>query len=248
MASKYLLWKYRDVKPDEPPPPMTRKEKIRNWIDYNKWWVVFWVVVAVILARILWSVLGIGEIKPDYMFAYVGDTGMPEDCAAALQASLESLGEDVNGDGHVAVELRQYVIREADDNPAAGLDYAAYASGITLTADLESGESYFFLLQDPESFQLQTEVLVQQDGSFPEEEGTGAAGMTCRWTDCPVLADLDLGEYSEDAAGQTVSGSSREFVSELYLARRGFYSERQQAKHSGSAEFWDRLTEGAVFS
>ncbi len=31
MASEYLKWKYRDVKPDEPPPPMTRKQRLANW-------------------------------------------------------------------------------------------------------------------------------------------------------------------------------------------------------------------------
>lgn len=34
MASEYLKWKYRDVKPDEPPKPLTRKEKLANWFYY----------------------------------------------------------------------------------------------------------------------------------------------------------------------------------------------------------------------
>ena len=30
MASKYLKQKYRDVKPNEPPPPLTGKERLAN--------------------------------------------------------------------------------------------------------------------------------------------------------------------------------------------------------------------------
>ena len=39
MASEYLKWKYRDVKPDEPI-RLTRKEKALNWWHYHKWYVL----------------------------------------------------------------------------------------------------------------------------------------------------------------------------------------------------------------
>ena len=35
MASEYLKWKYRDVKPDEPSPELTGKEKLANWFHYS---------------------------------------------------------------------------------------------------------------------------------------------------------------------------------------------------------------------
>ena len=36
MAGEYFRWKYRDVKPDEPPPEPTGKEKLANWFHYYK--------------------------------------------------------------------------------------------------------------------------------------------------------------------------------------------------------------------
>ena len=45
MASEYLKWKYRDVKPDEPPPERSKKDKLANWLHYHKWWIVVWAVL-----------------------------------------------------------------------------------------------------------------------------------------------------------------------------------------------------------
>ena len=59
MASEYLKWKYRDVKPDEPI-VYTKEEKRRNWWDYHKWHVVIAVVLVLIAADIIWDALGIG--------------------------------------------------------------------------------------------------------------------------------------------------------------------------------------------
>ena len=36
MASEYIKYQLRDVKPQEAPAPLTRKEKIKNWFDYYK--------------------------------------------------------------------------------------------------------------------------------------------------------------------------------------------------------------------
>ena len=46
MASEYLKWKYRDVKPDAPL-VLTPKEKRANWWHYHKWTLLSGVVVAV---------------------------------------------------------------------------------------------------------------------------------------------------------------------------------------------------------
>ena len=35
MASEYYKWKYKDVTPDAPPPPLGRKEKALNWLYYH---------------------------------------------------------------------------------------------------------------------------------------------------------------------------------------------------------------------
>ena len=39
MASQYLKWKYRDVKPDAPV-ELTEAQRRANWWHYNKWYVL----------------------------------------------------------------------------------------------------------------------------------------------------------------------------------------------------------------
>lgn len=238
MASEYLKWKYKDVKPREKV-ELTPAEKRKNWWYYHKWHVLIGVVLAIIGGNLIYSALGIGQVRPDYRFAYVGASALPEDTAAALEAGLASLGEDVNGDGQVAVSLRQYPLYSADPQ-------TVMAAQIQLTADLAEGESYFFLLEDPERFQRDYHSLCRLDGSLPEEDDGSAGGTYWLWEQCPALAGLELGSYRYNALGETVSGDNGELVSGLAVARRGFWTEKDAAYLDGCAALWEKMTEGAV--
>ena len=44
MASEYLKWKYRDIKPDQPV-EHTKKQKAANWWHYHRWWLLAGVVL-----------------------------------------------------------------------------------------------------------------------------------------------------------------------------------------------------------
>ena len=107
MASEYLKWKARDEKPAPPPPPMTKQERALNWLHYHRLHLIAAAVVLWIAGSMLWNVLGIGQTKPDYIFAWIGGGELPQEAAAGLETALAALGEDVNGDGKVVVELRQ---------------------------------------------------------------------------------------------------------------------------------------------
>ena len=242
MASEYLKWKYRDVKPDEPPPELTGKEKLANWFHYHKWWIVVWAFLLFSAGSILWNALGIGRVRPDYVFAYVGSAALPDDCAAALESALAALGQDVNGDGQVVAELRQYVSNaDSEDSLMYG-----YASDVTLVADITNGDSYFFLMEDPAGFQRAYQVLAGPDGSLPEDDDHGIAGRAFQWSGCPVLAGLELGGFEETYLDQSVAGDNQELLSGLYFGRRGFYDENQAAKQQANEVLWEILTEGAV--
>ena len=52
MASEYLKWKYRDVKPRETK-ELTPAEKRKNWWHYHKWHILTGVVLAAALALIM---------------------------------------------------------------------------------------------------------------------------------------------------------------------------------------------------
>ncbi|MDE6590172.1 MAG: hypothetical protein K2K53_07505 [Oscillospiraceae bacterium] len=239
MASEYLKWKYRDVKPAEKV-ELTRSEKRKNWWYYHKWHVVIGVVLAGIGINILCHALGLGQIRPDYQIAYVGDNALPDDTAAAIEAAFASLGEDLNGDGRITVRLNQYA-------STGGFDAEmAVSAEVTLMADIMNRDSYFFLLENPAWFQVNYRSLRRLDGSLPPEGDYSADGTYLAWGDCPALANMELGSYSYQAVGNTVTGSSDELAAGLSVARRGFWTGESCKYPEGCDALWDKLVEGAV--
>ena len=246
MASEYLKWKYRDVKPDEPV-RLTRKEQVLNWWHYHKWYVLLGILLLGIGGSLVKSALHIGEIQPDYQFAFVADELLPADTVTALESALAEYGEDCNGDGKVTVRLNQYTGTGNVQTDNSDTAYYAYASEVTLMADLEDCESYFFILQDYETFQMDYAILRHLDGTLSD------AGLTrdekpiaLQWSDCPVLSGLELGTYSESVGDQEISGDSQERLSGFYFARRGFWTDRTVDNADGCDILWDALTRGAV--
>lgn len=241
MASEYIKWKIRDVQPDTPI-EYTRQQKRANWLYYHKWHFVVGVVLILILLNIGKSMLGIDEVKPDYQIAYIGTNALPEDAAAAVEEIFASLGQDCNGDGKVTVQLNQYATYDFTDNEDTDRIYYAQAAQVSLMSDLESCDSFFFLLEEYETFQKNYMILSYPDGSLPDEWDTDYPSLVYAWTRCPVLADLNLGEYTETVAGTEVSGDIQELLSGLYLARRGFWSEKTCSNLEGCETLWNRLT------
>ena len=236
MASEYLKKKYQDVKPD-PKRELTPAEKRKNWWYYHKWHVVIVIVLLAIVGSIVWKALH--QVRPDYQIAYIGSYALPDDTAAALENGIAALGEDLNGDGQVAVHLVQYTSADGTD------PQTVMAAEVKLMADLTANESYFFLLEDPESFQANYSILRGLDGSLPEN-GVCEAGTYLAWEQCPALSQMDLGEYAYSLLGGTASGSSSELLSGLYIARRGFWSEDDILYPEGCEALWQKMTEGAI--
>lgn len=224
MASEYLKWKARDEKPAPPPAPLTKKEKLLNWLHYHRLHLIAAAALLWIAGSMLWNVLGIGRTKPDYIFAYIGRDSLPEDSAAALEDALAALGEDVNGDGKIAVELRQYATDRSGEAETAL--YYNSAANTQLLADITAGESYFFLAEDPQSVQRAYQIFAAPDGTPPADGDYEAADKVFPLRGLPALAGLDG-------------------VPGLYLGRRCFYDEKQAAQHAADEAFWDLLTEGA---
>ena len=242
MASEYLKWKYRDVAPEEHI-ELTKQQRRRNWWHYHKWHVVIGAVLLCAIGNILYNALGIGEIWPDYRIAYVGSVYLPDETVAALESALSELGEDANGDGRVAVELRQYVSGSAGNADAA---YFTMAASAKLMADITDRDSYFFLLEDPESFQLGYHALRRLDGTLPTDVDRDWERCCIRWADCPALAGLDLGGYEETLLTQQNTGDNQALLENLYLARRGFWTEKTSDNVEACDALWDALTKGVL--
>ncbi len=228
MASEYLKKKYRDVKPDAPPPPLTWKERLANWFYYNKLWIVVWAVILSVVGSMVRNALGIGRVKPDYIFAYIGGDELPEACAEDLQRELAALGRDVNGDGRVAVELRQYATGRSGDAETAM--YYNYAADVVLVADITAAESYFFIVEDPAAVQLAYQIFAQADGTPPADDDFAADDKVFPWSGCPVLAGLAV---------------DQEPLKGLSIGRRCFYDEEQAREQGENDALWRVITEGA---
>lgn len=228
MASEYLRQKaQREAPPPEQPIVYTKKEKIRNWLHYNWYWFAVGAVVLWIVGSMLWNILGIGRVKPDYRFAYVGKTPIPTEQAEALETALASLGVDQNGDGQVKIELRQYIIGRSGDAETV-LSYNR-AADTQLLADMTTGDSYFFLTDDPDSLQRSYQILAKADGSAPDERDYTADGKAFLWTDCSTLTALPV---------------EQNVFSGLSLGRRYFAGSAAQG-HQADDALWKILTKGA---
>jgi len=218
-------------------------EKFQNWFYYNKLWVFVGAVILWIAGSMLWNVLGIGQVEPDYRFIYIGSRKLPEDCIEALEAGLATMADDYNGDGTVTVVVTQCVTtsNEALENQIYG-----YGSEITLLADITEGESHFFLMDDPETVQLSFQILANSDGSIPADQDYEAMDKVFAWADCPRLASLELGTYEDAYLDRLETGSCQKLLSGLYIGRRYYYDPSMEENPEGNEKLWQTITEGAT--
>jgi hypothetical protein len=221
----------------------TKKEKFLNWLHYNKLWVAAVALVIWVTGSMLWNVLGIGQSQPDYCFAYVGSRELSAETVEILEKALASFGTDLNGDGQVVVSLTQHIT--ADPTNTDNMMYG-YAADMTVLADITEGESTFFLLEDPVSFQISFQILAHLDGSIPAEEDFEALDKVYLWKNCPALASLELGMYEDKYLDLTETGEIQDLLSGLYLGRRYFFDPSQQKNPDADDALWRAMTEGAT--
>ena len=220
----------------------TIKERLANWFYYNKIWVAVGAVILWVAGSMLWNALGIGQEKPDFCVAYVGGVQMPEDCVTAVEAALEELAPDANGDGTVVVTLIQYIL--PGTATVEDMRYS-YAAQMSLLADITEGQSLLFLVEDPQEFQRAFQILAHLDGTIPDEEDYEGLDKVYAWGNCPVLADLDLGGYADSYLDITETGENQSLLSGLYLGRRYFYDKTQEPHPEENELLWQILTAGA---
>lgn len=230
----------------EPPREYTKTEKAANWWHYH-WGIVVIVVLCAFFG--IWIIKDtVFQTRPDVQIAYVGTHDLPADTVTALQDALTPFCEDTNGDGKVVVQVDTYNVDFDADN--VNTDAYNQMAGVTrLSAELSSGgKTYIFLLEDPAAFESSTGALQYLDGTVPDDPDTANPDwteMVYRWTDCPVLAGLDLGDYASDAV-QSESGSSQELMSRYYIGIRGAWNKDSADLLEGGEELWNKLTAGAV--
>lgn len=233
MASEYYKWLARDVKPEEEK-VLTREEKWNNWWYYHKLHVIIGILCLLFAANMGYDMWHNARNKPDYTIAYVGSTPLPDDTAEALELAFAGLGEDLNGNGRVQVELLSYAMPDDQTTSASML----------LMLNIETVESMIFLLEDPEGFCATYPVLAGVDGTMPDETGDELQRWY-RWADCPVLASLELGTFRIPLADGVAEGDSRRIMENICIARRGLWGDESSDTIRGALGLWEAMTAGA---
>lgn len=231
----------------EPPREYTKAEKAANWWHYH------WVAVVIGVAAVFfggWIIKDtVFQTRPDVQIAYVGTHELPVDTVNALQNALTPFCQDENGDGKVVVQVATYNIDFDVENESTDAYYQM--AGMTrLNGDLSSGsKTCIFLLEDPENFEKMTGALRYLDGTTPEDQDDAAADwqqMVYRWTDCPVLTGLDLGNFEGYTALDDITDTNQNALAHLYVGCRGVWDNDQAEAFADGFALWDTLTAGAV--
>lgn len=224
-------------------PEETRQQKNhkkwKNWWYYHKWYVVCGIILLGITINIAGNYLGLWTRTPDFQIAYVGKSELPQDTVDALKQAFASIASDFNGDGEVVVQVNQYI--DGSFSPDAETAYFEYASEISLIGDISNCESYFFLMDNPELFQREFQILASFDGSCPADADYTFEDKVIAWSNCPILSGQDLGAYSDALLGEPLSGSNQDLLSGLYLGRRCFYTDSQTDHAEQCSNLWDAL-------
>lgn len=223
------------------PRQYTKKEKLQNWFYYNKWYLAIGAVALYVIGSMVWNLLGIGQVAPDYTVGYMSSRRLTPEMVQTLEEGLARFGQDVNGDGKVKVTVTQYIVAGGESMENITHDYAGE---MAMLADITEGFSTFFLLEDPEHFQQQYQVLSHRDGTPPHEEDFSALDKVCRWADCPALSGLSLGEYTESYLDITETGDFQELLSGLYVGRRFFFDTKMEPDPQANQAFWEAMTAG----
>ena len=246
MAGEYVRWLARDVKPQEKR-ELTPEEKRRNWWDYHKWHVVIAILCVVLIGDVIYDAIQNKRNRPDYVVAYVGQTALPDSLQHRLEEGLAQLGEDLNGNGKVQVQVRQFVIAAESENPVFAMEDTerGYASSMLLQGNIETVESMIFLLEDPELFRATFPILCRADGTLVEDTPDSDVPVYYRWADCPVLTGLELPNFEVPVINGTVEGDCQLALSNLGVARRGLWDDGVNDSILGSIALWERMTEGA---
>ena len=247
MAGEYVRWLARNEKPREKR-ELTPEEKRRNWWDYHKWHVVLAILCAVLIGDVIYDAVNNSRNMPDYVVAYVGQTALPDTLVQVAEDGLAQLGEDLNGNGKVQVELRQYVLSDGSgSNPALALEDTerSQAASLLLQGNIEAVESMIFLLEDPELFREALPIFSRVDGTLEEDTPDSDVPLYYYWEDCPLLAGLELPNFEVPVIDGMVEGDSQAALGKLGVARRGLWDDGTNDTIRGNIALFERITEGA---
>ncbi len=100
-------------------------------------------------------------------------------------------------------------------------------------------------LQAQPGMKQQTFIAGFSAGAGAKAGGIGYESCCLSWSDCPTLQQLSLGEYTEKVLDQEIQGDSQELLNQLFVARRGFWTDRTCSYATQCDALWDVITRGS---
>lgn len=229
-----------DLIKSDPEENMTQSQKASNWWYYHKWYVIGGIIIVAAAFHLIGTLLGFWTKDPDFQIAYVGSYTLPEETISSLEQGFASIAEDFNGDGEVIVQINQYsYIGQSADSSLA---YYEYGNEIPLIGDISACDSFFFLTDDPDRLQQMVQIFSDLDGNRPDDEDYSTEGKVIAWVDCPILAEMELGEYDvSNGFDEEAAVNNQELLSGLYIGRRCFYGDKVSANYEKCCELWELI-------
>lgn len=183
----------REIRPEdlipEQPRILTPHERRVNWWHYHWHYLVLILCAVAALGWYLGRILT--RVEPDYVVTVVSRTSPEQTLLDEVEARLEELASDENGDGRVTVEARGIWLDLAAFQEGGDLARLMESSQERLNAEFYLCESMIFLVDDPAGLEEQYGCFRRLDGTDPRPEETLRVEEFARSVDTTVLAGLD---------------------------------------------------------
>lgn len=173
----------------------TPKGKWDNFWYYHKWHVVIIIAAVLLIAFFVHDLLS--AVHPDYEIGLITQKGYTDQATEALAKEFEKVGEDLNHDGKVVVQVDSYTIAADADKADPNVQMASVTK---FMGDVSDGTSMIFLTDD-ESFrneQNTQKMFAYVDGTTPASGASDYDRMRVALKDCKGMqglgTDLTTGE------------------------------------------------------
>lgn len=192
---RYLLHEGEETinKPGAEVKSTTPKSKWDNFWFYHKWHVIIGTVAVLLIAFFVHDMLN--QEHPDYEIGLIAQKSYTDTATTALEKEFEKVGQDLNHDGKVLVQVNAYTIDNSDK-----VDPNVQMASVTkLTADLSEGTSVIFLTDDGsfKNQQKSNQLFAYADGKTPAKNASDYDKMRVALKDCKAFQGLESVPYNE---------------------------------------------------
>lgn len=205
-------------------PNLTPKQRRDNWWRYYWLYVLCAVLAVITLCGVLWE--RVSRASYDCSVALVTRYAATPSELSSLQAALEAVCPDVDGDGEIHVAINAIQI----DYTSTALDDAAIqvmtANVDKLNSDFYTRQSGIFLLDDPENFQTSHGALAYLGGALPPEGAADWENMTVPWSGWSGGGAVELVNCQADR---------------LWFARRMVVDSKDEKAFAGEQLLWEQM-------